>query len=101
VHALAASTALVATIAGLATGSAPWLVVGGVAFVASGALALGGIQLTLHGPLGAILRRVVGTFGVGWARAGAVLWIAIGVTVILLGALRLVGDGGAPDPRLA
>lgn len=96
-HAVLFATGVVALLLGIALELPALLVVAGPCLAASGLLIWIGVRITLHGPLGDVLRLALGRGRALTLHLRALLWFAIGVAVTVLG-VRALRDGGAAPP---
>jgi hypothetical protein len=93
VHAVFYAAGLLFLVAGVFA-RVPWLLlVSGPCLVMSGALIWVGNQASLRGPVGAVLRKVLGPSRVASMHMRAAFWVLVGVLVALWGVL------GAPSGK--
>jgi hypothetical protein len=89
VHALAYSLGMILLITGLLAHAPYLLLIAGPCLSISGGLIWAGTHFTLTGPVGQILRPLLGRSRVATMHLRAALWVGVGILVTLWGALSL------------
>lgn len=72
---------------------------GGLCFVAAGLMTILGHRFTMRGPIGGVLRRVVGGVRLGGAYVVGTLWLMFGVLLVTVGMYMLSGSGDMQPPH--
>jgi NADH:ubiquinone oxidoreductase subunit 6 (subunit J) len=89
VHAVVYATGLLMLVAGV-FGEAPLLLLlAGPCLAMSGALIWVGAQITLHGPVGAMLRALLGPSRIASMHLRAAFWVLLGLLVVLWGVVAM------------
>jgi len=84
-HAALFSVGLVALLVSTFTRDPLWLLVAGPCLTASGSLILIGSRITFRGPVGHMLRAVLGQSRVRQIHLRAVVWVVAGILISLYG----------------
>lgn len=84
-HAALFSVGLVALLVSTFTRDPHWLLVAGPCVTASGALIFIGSRITFRGPVGDVLRAVLGQSRVRQIRVRAVVWVVAGILISMSG----------------
>lgn len=69
---------------------------GGLCFLASGLMTILGHRFTMRGPVGDILRRLVGGVRLGGAYVIGTVWLLFGVLLVVVGMYLLAGESPQP-----
>ena len=104
VHALAYSTGILLLVVGLLAHMPALLLVAGPCLSISGGLIWAGTHFSLVGPVGQILRGVLGRSRVATMHLRAALWVGVGILVTLWGlsSMRSVREPLLPqDPAIS
>jgi hypothetical protein len=89
VHALAYSFGMILLLAGLLAHAPYLLLIAGPCLSISGGLIWAGTHFTLAGPVGQMLRTLLGRSRVASMHLRAALWVGIGILVTLWGAFSM------------
>ena len=86
-------------------GHSELLLVSGVCIAGTGLVSLFSVEVGVRGPMGRILREVLGTRRIFRGRLLATLWLLLGIVVFALGAYELSSPDRSqppsPDPAVA
>lgn len=94
VHALAYSLGIILLIAGVLARAPYLLLIAGPCLSISGGLIWAGTHFTLAGPVGQILRRLLGRSRVATMHLRAALWVGVGILVTLWGVASMRAPRG-------
>jgi hypothetical protein len=104
-HAIVYAAGVLLFVAGLFAHTAYLLVLSGPCLILSGALIWVGTQLTLAGPVGQILRGILGRSRVASMHLRAAFWVFAGILVTLWGIASIRAPKGEPhtpqDPMIS
>jgi hypothetical protein len=89
VHALAYSLGMILLVAGLLAHTPYLLLIAGPCLSISGGLIWAGTHFSLAGPVGQILRSILGRSRVATLHLRAALWVGLGILVTLWGVLSV------------
>lgn len=97
-HAVAFAIGLVALLIGTFNTRGVWYLVAGPCLAVSGGLILLGYQLTFRGPVGRVLRTVLGRPTLARLNLQAWFWVLAGIWIVLLGVDRLRAEHRVTEP---
>jgi hypothetical protein len=103
VHALAYTLGMILLVAGLLSHKPSLLLIAGPCLSISGGLIWAGTHFTLAGPVGQILRSILGRSRVATLHLRAALWVCLGILITIWGlsALRATREQIIPqDPAI-
>lgn len=84
-HALAYTLGMILLVAGLLSHKPSLFLIAGPCLAISGGLIWAGTHFTLAGPVGQILRRILGRSRVATLHLRAALWVGVGILITIWG----------------